>query len=59
VFNHIKYRGAAFEGVLRPHMIVQNGRVRDSALFSITKDDWSTVKRQLQQRLDRRIASTG
>jgi len=40
-------------------MIVQNGRVRDSALFSITKDDWSTVKRQLQQRLDRRIASIG
>jgi hypothetical protein len=49
----IRAIGAAFEGVLRAHMIVQNGRVRDSALFSITKDDWSAVKRQLQQRLDR------
>ena len=49
----IRAIGAAFEGVLRAHMIVQNERVRDSALFSITKDDWSAVKRQLQQRLDR------
>jgi hypothetical protein len=40
-------------------MIVQNEWVRDSALFSLTKDDWAAVKREFQQRLDRRIVSTG
>jgi len=43
--------GAHFEGILRSHMISQGGRIRDSALYSITSADWPQVRTGLQQRL--------
>jgi RimJ/RimL family protein N-acetyltransferase len=45
--------GAVREGVLRSHMVVQGGRVRDSVLFSIVAADWSHVKRNLETLLSR------
>lgn len=39
--------GATEEGILRSHMIMRDGRVRDSVIFSITQDDWPEVKRAL------------
>ena len=45
--------GAVREGVLRSHMVVQGGRVRDSVLFSIVATDWSAVKRRLEDTLAR------
>jgi RimJ/RimL family protein N-acetyltransferase len=36
----IKKLGTTQEGVLRSHMIVQNGRIRDSVVFSILKEEW-------------------
>ena len=48
--------GAQREGVLRKHMIVQDGFVRDSVYFSVTAEDWPQVKAHLKARLDTRAA---
>jgi RimJ/RimL family protein N-acetyltransferase len=49
----IEKLGAVKEGVLRSHMITRGGRVRDSVLYSIIRDDWPRVKKGLTARLDR------
>ena len=36
--------GAKQEGILRKHLILPSGRVRDSVLFSIIDDEWQEVK---------------
>jgi len=36
--------GARFDGVFRKHMIMPDGRVRDSAWYSVIDDDWPAVK---------------
>jgi RimJ/RimL family protein N-acetyltransferase len=45
--------GAIFEGVFRKHMLVQGGRRRDSAWYSITDDEWPDVRVHLEERLAR------
>jgi prepilin-type processing-associated H-X9-DG protein len=45
--------GAKPEGVLRAHMLMWDGHVRDSAYFSITTEEWPTVKEGLRQMLER------
>ena len=45
--------GAVREGVLRNHMILWDGYVRDSAYFSITAAEWPRVKRRLEEMLAR------
>ncbi|MFN3580736.1 MAG: GNAT family N-acetyltransferase [Pseudomonas sp.] len=45
--------GAQREGVLRRHMVTQNGYVRDSVLYSITDLDWPQVKKNLESKLVR------
>ena len=42
-----------FEGIFRKHMLVgEDGtRLRDSAYYAITDDEWPAVKANLQQRL--------
>ena len=42
---------AQFEGVLRKHMVVQRGRARDSAYYSVLDEDWPAVRANLEQRL--------
>ncbi len=44
--------GAQQEGILRKHLILPSGRVRDSVIFSITDDEWPEVKGRLQARLE-------
>jgi RimJ/RimL family protein N-acetyltransferase len=44
--------GAKEEGVLRSHMIMPGGRVRDSVCFSIIDKEWPEVKDRLLQKLD-------
>lgn len=44
--------GARFEGILRKHMVVQRGEPRDSAYYSVIDDEWPSVKRHLERRLD-------
>ena len=43
--------GAKQEGVLRKHLILPSGRVRDSVVFSIVDDEWPEVKARLKHRL--------
>ena len=39
--------GAKPEGIVRCHRICSDGRVRDSAIFSITYEEWPQVKERL------------
>src|SRR5256886_14928111 len=39
--------GAKQEGILRKHLILPSGRVRDSVFFSIVDDEWPEVKERL------------
>ncbi len=43
--------GAIREGVLRRHMVLRDGYVRDSVYYGITDVDWLDVKRRLLERL--------
>jgi RimJ/RimL family protein N-acetyltransferase len=43
--------GARFEGVFRKHMRMPDGRIRDSAWYAITDDDWPAVRTRLEARL--------
>jgi len=46
--------GASFEGVLRNHRLASDApgrRPRDSAVFSVTDEDWPAVQRRLRERL--------
>jgi RimJ/RimL family protein N-acetyltransferase len=47
--------GAKFEGILRKHMVVRNGGVRDSAYFSVIDDEWPQVRAGLERRVERRV----
>ncbi len=46
--------GATFEGVFRRHQLVGDGRVRDSAWYAITDEDWPAVRDRLRARLAER-----
>jgi N-acetyltransferase len=43
--------GAKQEGILRKHLILPNGRVRDSVVFSIIDSEWLQVKALLTAKL--------
>ena len=44
--------GATFEGILRKHAIrAYDGSIRDTAMYSITDDEWPAVRERLAQRL--------
>jgi RimJ/RimL family protein N-acetyltransferase len=47
----IKRLGAIEEGILRRHMVVQNGHIRDTVQFSVLLDEWSSVRNGLETRL--------
>jgi RimJ/RimL family protein N-acetyltransferase len=43
--------GATFEGIFRNHMLTHTGRMRHSAWYSITDDDWPAVRARLVARI--------
>jgi RimJ/RimL family protein N-acetyltransferase len=45
--------GAKKEGVLRKQMILHDGYIRDTVVFSIIDDEWPEVKADLEQKLER------
>ncbi|MDH4334816.1 MAG: GNAT family N-acetyltransferase [Chloroflexota bacterium] len=49
----IERLGAVREGVLRRHLRLPDGFVRDTVYFSILAEEWPTVKARLEQRLTR------
>jgi RimJ/RimL family protein N-acetyltransferase len=44
----IRRLGAKEEGVLRNHMIMRDGRLRDSVIHSVVKDEWPLIKNRLE-----------
>lgn len=44
--------GAKQDGVLRSHMVMPDGSLRDTVVFSIIACEWPTVKRHLHYRLE-------
>jgi RimJ/RimL family protein N-acetyltransferase len=43
--------GAKEEGVLRKHMIMRDGRVRDSVLYSVIRSEWPQVRSALEEKI--------
>lgn len=43
--------GATQEGIVRSHMIMRDGRIRDSVLFSIIAPEWPALKLRLADRI--------
>lgn len=43
--------GAKEEGILRSHIILHNGRIRDTVYYSIIESEWPGVKRNLESKL--------
>ena len=44
--------GAKQEGILRNHMIMPSGRIRDSVFFSVIADEWPEVRANLEAKLN-------
>ena len=47
----IERLGAVREGILRKHMLVANGYIRDTVMYSVTDDEWPGVKVHLESML--------
>lgn len=43
--------GAQQEGLLRRHMVMRDGRIRDSVIYSLIETDWPHARRILEARL--------
>lgn len=43
--------GALEEGTLRSHMVLWNGRIRDSVYYSVIREEWPQVRARLENRL--------
>jgi N-acetyltransferase len=57
-FNHrsrraIERLGARLDGILRSHMLMPDGTVRDTCVYSITAGEWPTVRTHLTHQLGR------
>ena len=44
----IEKLGAVREGVLRQHMVRPDGTMRDTVMYSLTRDEWPTVRTRLE-----------
>ncbi|MEL6752379.1 MAG: GNAT family protein, partial [Pseudomonadota bacterium] len=44
----IERLGAQFDGLIRAHMVMANGTIRDTAVYSITAPEWPAVKANLE-----------
>jgi RimJ/RimL family protein N-acetyltransferase len=49
----IERLGAKLDGILRAHMQLANGTLRDTAVYSIIADEWPTVKAHLTWQMER------
>ena len=49
----IERLGAKLDGVLRNHMVMANGSLRDTAVYSVINSEWPTIKAHLQFQLDK------
>lgn len=49
----IERLGAKFDGLIRAHMIMDNGTIRDTAVYSIIQPEWPTVRANLLWQLEK------
>jgi RimJ/RimL family protein N-acetyltransferase len=49
----IERLGAKLDGVLRNHMVMANGSLRDTAAYSVINSEWPAIKTHLQFQLDK------
>ena len=49
----IERLGAQLDGILRSHVIMPSGLVRDTAVYSITAAEWPTIQTHLQWLIDK------
>lgn len=49
--------GAKYEGIFRQHMVMPDGRLRDTAYFSVIRPEWPEVKAALDLRLQAFVPS--
>jgi RimJ/RimL family protein N-acetyltransferase len=49
----IERLGAQLDGILRNHQRMPDGTLRDTAVYSITADEWPTVKTHLRWQVDK------
>lgn len=49
----IERLGAKLDGILRSNMVMANGTIRDTAVYSIVAHEWPTVKANLKWQLDK------
>ncbi len=47
----IERLGATREGMLRNHLVMRDGRVRDSVVYSLLPQEWPQTRQRLQDRL--------
>jgi RimJ/RimL family protein N-acetyltransferase len=50
----IERLGAKMDGILRAHLIMPDGHVRDTVVYSISASEWPGVRANLRARLQRR-----
>lgn len=43
----IERLGAKKEGLLRNHMLLRDGRVRHTVMYSITNEEWPAIKQKI------------
>lgn len=60
VMNHqsrraIERLGARLDGILRAHMKMANGTIRDTAVYSITASEWPTVRAHLTFQMEKHL----
>lgn len=49
----IERLGAQFDGILRAHMRLADGTIRDTAVYSVTAAEWPTVRSHLDWQIAR------
>lgn len=55
----IERLGAKLDGILRQHMVMADGSVRDTAVYSIVAAEWAAVRGELRRRVGAALATTG
>ena len=47
----IERLGAVREGILRKHMLVRDGFIRDTVMYSIVEEEWPAARARLEAKL--------
>jgi RimJ/RimL family protein N-acetyltransferase len=54
----IERLGARRDGVIRSHAMRRDGTIRDTVMYSLTREEWPPVQQRLLERLEQGQRST-